>query len=624
MLRLILLGRGGMAVRVRTSMSALRHAGSSVVLSLAILVAGCGGGAEDTSAATESASETPVRGGTLELIGDSDVDHLISSSAYTGVAYGLLRTFTRQLVSFTPAATFAEAKQLAPDLARELPTKENGGISEDGRTYTFHLRSGVMWDVTPPRAVTAADVVRGIEMHCNPVSPAGAPGYFRSTIDGVADFCDAFARVPGTAPAIEAFVQSHDIAGVSAPDDSTVVFRLLSPTPDFVNLLIAAFASPMPAEYLDYVPDGPEFRSHTISSGPYRIRHYVEGREIALGRNPNWNPASDPLRQANVDSIHVVMGLSAPSVQQQLEVGTADIAWDLTPTTADLSRLIAAKDPNLVIGPDGDNYVVITYAAINLLGNNAGGALRKLEVRQALTYAIDRTALVQTTGGPRVSEPLHQAVVSTMSGFRPGFDPYATTGARGDSAKSRALLAAAGYPNGVPIKLLYRSGGNWPAIAQTLQASLTRGGFQVELVQATTSDFWARYLSGPEPARRGVWDIAIATWWPDWFGNNGRAVIDVLYNGKNVGPGASNYGGYDNAEVNAAIGRALTAETQEESEQAWAEAATKVTEDVGIVPLFQTKSARYKSSRVKNCVFSLWSLSCDFTMVWLAGAAGAR
>jgi ABC-type transport system substrate-binding protein len=572
----------------------------------------------DTSSASGD-QEEPVTGGTLELIGDSDVDHLISSSAYTGVAYGLLRTFTRQLVGFTPAARFDEAKQLAPDLARELPTKENGGVSDDGKTYTFRLRQRVLWDASPPRAVTAADVVRGVEMHCNPVSPTGAPGYFRSTIAGVAEFCDAFARVSGTAPAIKAFVEGQDIAGVSAPDDSTVVFRLLEPSPDFVNLLIAGFASPMPVEYLDYLPDGPEFRVHTISNGPYRITRYEPSREISLARNPAWNPATDPLRRAYVDSIHVVMGLSAQSVQQQLEAGTADLSWDQTPPTADLGRLISAQDPNLVIGPDGDNYVVITYLAVNLLGENAGGALRKLAVRQALTYAIDRAALTQISGGTDVSVPLHQAVVSTMSGFRPGFDPYPTPGARGDSAKARSLLAEAGYPNGVPVKLLYRSGGNWPLYAQTLQASLASAGFQVELVQATTSDFWARYLAGPESARRGVWDLAIATWWPDWFGNNGRAAIDVLYNGKNIRPGSSNYGGYDNPEVNAAIERALTAATQEESEQAWKEAATAVTEDVGVVPLFQTKTVRYKSSRVKNCLMSLWSLNCDFTMVWLAG-----
>jgi peptide/nickel transport system substrate-binding protein len=593
----------------------LRAAGVWATLAAALL-AGCSTG-EATTASPEG--DQPVRGGTLELIGDSDVDHLISSSAYTGVAYGLLRTFTRQLVSFTPAGPFDQAKQLAPDLARELPTPENGGVSADGKTYTFHLRQGVMWDASPPRAVTAADVVRGVEMHCNPVSPTGAPGYFRATIAGVAEFCDAFARVAGTAPAIEAFVEAHDIAGVSAPDDSTVVFRLLAPSPDFVNLLIAGFASPMPVEYLDYVPDGPEFRAHTISNGPYRITHYEPSREISLGRNPAWDPATDPLRKAYVDSIHVVMGLSAQSVQQQLEAGAADLSWDQTPPTADLSRLITARDPNLVIGPDGDNYVVITYLAINLLGENAERALRKLEVRQALSYAVDRAALTQISGGTEVSVPLHQAVASTMSGFRAGFDPYPTPGARGDSPKARSLLAAAGYPNGVPLKLLYRSGGNWPLYAQTLQASLAAAGFHVELVQATTSDFWARYLAGPESARRGIWDLAIATWWPDWFGNNGRAAIDVLYNGRNIRPGASNYGGYDNPVVNAAIERALTAATQEESERAWQEAATTVTEDVGVVPLFQTKTVRYKSSRVKNCLMSLWSLNCDFTMVWLAG-----
>ena len=51
-----------------------------------------------------------------------------------------------------------------------------------GRTYTYHLKRGVMWDTTPARQVTATDEVRGIEMLCNPASPTGAPGYYESTI----------------------------------------------------------------------------------------------------------------------------------------------------------------------------------------------------------------------------------------------------------------------------------------------------------------------------------------------------------------------------------------------------------------------------------------------------------
>ena len=83
-----------------------------------------------------------------------------------------------------------------PDVATTIPTTANGGITDGGKTLTIHLRKGVMWNTSPARQVTAADFVREFKMLCNPVSPVGAPGYFTATIDGMASYCDGFAKVP--------------------------------------------------------------------------------------------------------------------------------------------------------------------------------------------------------------------------------------------------------------------------------------------------------------------------------------------------------------------------------------------------------------------------------------------
>jgi hypothetical protein len=106
---------------------------------LLIFAASLGLGACAGDSATDDAGGgaggTPVRGGTLELIGNSDVDHLSTTSAYYSVTNIVLRGFARQLVTFPPEPSFAAQTQLAPDLARELPTRANGGISADGLTY---------------------------------------------------------------------------------------------------------------------------------------------------------------------------------------------------------------------------------------------------------------------------------------------------------------------------------------------------------------------------------------------------------------------------------------------------------------------------------------------------------
>ena len=125
----------------------------------------------------------PTKGGTLKLLGTSDIFNLDTVSAYYTVSSLLERTFTRQLVSYPNAATFPASIKIVPDIATAVPTKGNG-ISADGKTYTFKLRSGVQWNTTPARAVTAADFVLEFKMLCNPAAPNAAPGYFTSTIVG--------------------------------------------------------------------------------------------------------------------------------------------------------------------------------------------------------------------------------------------------------------------------------------------------------------------------------------------------------------------------------------------------------------------------------------------------------
>ena len=87
---------------------------------------------------------------------------------------------------------------------------------------------------------------------------------------------------------------------------------------------------------MKYVPDSAEFRQHTISNGPYKIVKYTPTKEFQLERNPAWDPKTDTLRKAYVDRITVTEGLTADSVQQQLEAGTAEMEWDATPPSQDL------------------------------------------------------------------------------------------------------------------------------------------------------------------------------------------------------------------------------------------------------------------------------------------------
>ena len=125
---------------------------AAVSLVAALGVAACGGG----SGQDGSTVGPPHRGGTLRLVGTSDIDHMDTADAYYTVTTMLMRAFTRQLVTYQASNNEAERSTVVADLATEVPSQGNGGITDGGKTCTFHLRSGVMWDTTPPRPKVGA------------------------------------------------------------------------------------------------------------------------------------------------------------------------------------------------------------------------------------------------------------------------------------------------------------------------------------------------------------------------------------------------------------------------------------------------------------------------------------
>jgi ABC-type transport system substrate-binding protein len=262
---------------------------------------------------------------------------------------------------------------------------------------------------------------------------------------------------------------------------------------------------------------------------------------------------------------------------------------------------------------------------VNLVGPNGGGPLGSPDVRQALEYAINKAATVQVQGGPRVARPARQSISSTVTGYRPDADQFATPMDKGDPAKARELLNRAGYADRLSLKLAYMQSNTYALIAQTVQESFRRAGIDVQLTSYTAADFYGRLLENSQNARRGVWDLALAGWYPDWIGgNNGRSVIQPLFDGRSFGHVSMDYGGYNSLAVNAAIDRALAAPRVEDSEKAWAEAASQIMKDMAIIPLYENKQVRYHSGRVRNCLLSMWSLNCDMTGVWLKDESAAE
>jgi peptide/nickel transport system substrate-binding protein len=564
-----------------------------------------------SGASSTSSAGTPVSGGTLRWVASGDVDHLDPMSAYYTATAILERAYTRQLITYPSSNNYQKAITIVPDIATAVPTTANGGISSDGLTYTFHLRSGVMWNTTPPRAVVAGDFVRALKRFCNPVLGVGNPTYYTSTIAGMSSYCDAYAKLPSTATAAQlaSFQNSHNISGVSAPDASTLVIKLSQPASDFLNIMAMTFVSAAPVEWDSYLPDSAPFRQHVYSDGPYQISSYVAGKSIVLTRNPQWKQSTDTVRHQYVAKMVVTEGTNDPGqALQDLQAGSGDLMWDLPVPTDKIPTLQANKDPNFAIW---QGHISNPYLVFNMMT----GPTKNLKVRQAIEYAIDKVAIAKIYGGTTLNPPINTAIPPGNIGYV-NYDLYPTPGNNGDPAKCKSMLAAAGYPNGLTLIDAYRNAGNHPAVFESVQADLKACGITVKGSPQQQGNYYA-YLENPASTKAGKWNISEPGWVPDWYGNNGRTVMQPLFTSPCVNP-TTNYGCYANTTTSDLINKALTATSLSAAATDWHQADMQVMKDAVIVPFTNQNTPAYKSTRVKNAIWFWTNQLYDPTQLWLS------
>jgi peptide/nickel transport system substrate-binding protein len=571
-------------------------------------------------------SGEPVRGGTLRIAAPGPVTHLDPACAYDLASAQLLRAVTRQLFAYPSTVDLSDpdrAFRVVADVAEELPTRRNGGISADRRTWTVRLRRDVLWDTVPRRPVVAGDFVRALKRLANPVIGAGAIRYFTSTIEGMAQYCAAYrAALPGrrpTARALADFQDRHEIAGVTALDDATLRIRLVEPADDLPHLLALSCASAVPREYDRYLPGSVELFEHLRSAGPYRMARYRDGgRLLRLERNPAWDPDADQVRGQFVAAIEVsATGAPDGVVAERVRRGDVDLAWAMDGVSWDGEPAGDDEAPATSAG-----YTLNPYLVFNLRSPNGGGLTGRAAVRRAVALAVDKRALADVVGAAGVPCVVQHGVIPPgCVGHRP-FNAFPTPEDRGDPDGARAELAAAGL-GGRRITLVaaVRDTPRQRAVLDSVAAGLARAGIDLAVVPYPAQEYYDHPLGDPAQARAGAWDVALAGWVPDWFGDNGRAVVQPLFE-SNDAPGTTNYGGYHNAQVDRLVAAALQAGSRSRAAQLWHRVDRLVTGDVAVVPLLASAmvSPRRHSPRLRNVRFLPHCGYFDVTSLWLADA----
>lgn len=607
-----------------------RHAVALAAASAAVAVlAACSGSA--TSNNTSSAAK-PVSGGTLRVLAASGPEELDPVASYNYTSYGLERGYARQLVSYpttsptvSSGTAWTKGTTVVADMATQVPSASNSGITNNGLTYTYHIRQGVDWNSTPPRQVTAADFIREFKAFCNPSSPNPAPGYFTSTIKGFASYCDgeeghfgAKNAPKATAASVAAWQDSHTISGLAAPNSLTLQVTLIQPASDFNNIMALPFVSARPAEYDKYLPNSAGLNQHMMSDGPYQLSAVSPGKSWTLTHNPVWKQSTDPLRHQYVKEIdETTGGSSQQTVLTDLQGGSQDLAAaDTGIPNQSIAGLQSSHDKRLAIFPSTNDY---PYLAFNLRSPNAGHAMDKLGVRQAIEYGVNKSEVVKIGGGPALNVITNTAIPPGNAGYQPS-SLYKTPGNQGEPSKCKSLLASAGYPNGVTLNVLYATGSGNTTLFQALQGNLKACG--IKLVSKPDANFFTDVSNTGQTNQPGTFDIAIDDWFPDWFGSdNGRTTVQPLFE-TNCSVGTVNVGCYSSPAVDSMIKRALAATSTQEADMLWHQVDTTVMQDAAIVPLTSSKTALYASSRVHSATggvnFNTLLQNSDYTTIWLS------
>jgi peptide/nickel transport system substrate-binding protein len=409
--------------------------------------------------ATGPAPDLPgaQRGGVLTIAQRDAPASLDPSSASDPGARAVLGLTSRTLTTY---AVRDGRSVLVPDLAEDL-----GKVSEDGLTWTFTLKDGTTYEDGSP--VRAADVVFAIKRSFDS-ELGGGPAYQREYLEGGADYVGPDGG-------------DEDWNGAEAPDDRTVVLHLDKPFESVPYLAALPIFSPVPEATAPKL-DG---RRQALATGPYRVEAYRQGSELTLTRNPHWDPATDPARNAYLDGYHFTWGVDDATTQATIlaNEGTGRTSLNWAPIDSDLvTQIEGAKQDQFVEGPSS------CVSIANIDTQNV-----PMKVREALAAAYPFDALRAAAGRTTHSfQPATSFTPPQLDGWVDYVAHDLTGTGNGEPEQAKALLAQAGFGPDTPFELVhYYVKDDLTAIRvnQVRKQLLEKAGFAVTDLGVSAADY---------------------------------------------------------------------------------------------------------------------------------------
>jgi oligopeptide transport system substrate-binding protein len=450
-------------------------------------------------------------------------------------------------------------------------------VSEDRKTYTFHIRDSARW--SNGDRVRAGDFVYSWRRALLPETAADYTGMFQLIRGGKAFFDWRIAALKGFDPARDdaaglwrrSLEEFDRVVGLRAPDESTLVIELESPVPYFLDLCAFSVFAPVYPPLVSQF-ERPDARTGRIVSrrdwtkpplavtnGPFTLKRWRYKRDMRLEKNPLWwNAAS-----VAIDTIDIPSMEDANAQVLAFQTGAVDWVSDVSaPFKGDMladkwrfyrehqARYEALKaqgldqfeiDRRLPPDPRKNIHAVPTFGTYwynfncrPKLQDGRANPFADARVRRAFTMAIDKQTLIDTV--VRTGNPVANTIIppGSIPGYRsPGGVLY-------DPPAARKLLTEAGYEDGaafpITVEILFNKDGGHDKIAEFIGKGWERElGVRVALVQKEIKVVKDDLQNANYMVSRAGWygDYGDPTTFLDlsrsWDGNNDRKYNNPAY-----------------------------------------------------------------------------------------------
>ena len=577
---------------------------------LALVLAACGSSTSNsTSNATASSSgafntgvyKNPLtepqtcvkRGGTLNVLDESDYEHLDPGISYYTLDYSVVFSTQRPLYSFKPNTT----TEASPDMAEGQPEISNGN-----KTVTVHIKQGVKFSPPVNREVTAEDVAYAIERGAN-VDVANP--YFHSYFESI----EGAPKATG-----------GPIKGIETPNKHEIVFHLSEPKAAVVSKALALpLSAAVPKEYAEkYDKNKPSnYAAYQVATGPYMLKNDSEGKVLDVGyfpgksatlvRNPNWDASKD-FRPACLDKIAVKIGGTKDVIDRQVLSGTSEVSEEEATTTAVREGAEQHKSQLELSPGGGERWIGV---------NNKVGPFKNINLRKALWAALPRDAMIRARGGSFVGTVATHFIYPGIPGFEKA---GGVTGVKvdynehpeGSMAVAEKYMKLAGYSSGKfsgpSISVVGAKGNPQEQDAEIVNATLKSLGFTTKFTLVELATMFAKYCNVP---KEEITICPSVAWISDFA--DPQAVLDITFSGRHIeAVGNVNWGQTDVPKINKAMEEAEIPTETAVREKDWAAIDNELVEDAAEVPWDWEKTPNLEGSEVAG-VGDVWNVgSWDF------------